>query len=68
MYASLTKDQDIAVEDLTDMIGEPDLAYRAAPSGLMRLTDFMHRVGRLKRQPGSWKELFVPEAHDLPGS
>jgi len=68
MYASLTKDQDIAVEDLTDMIGEPDLGYRAAPSGLMRLTEFMHRVGRLKRQPRSWTELFVPEAHDLPGS
>ncbi len=68
IYASVAKDQDVAVEDLTDMIGDPDLAYRTAPSGLMRLAEFMHRVGRLKRQPGSWKELFVPEAHDLPGS
>jgi NitT/TauT family transport system substrate-binding protein len=68
IYASVVKDQDIAVEDLTDMIGDPDLAYRAAPAGVMRLADFMQRVGRLKRKPDSWKELFVPEAHDLPGS
>lgn len=68
IYASFAKDQDIAVEDLTDMIGDPDLAYRTAPSGLMRLAEFMNRVGRLKRKPESWKELFFPEARDLPGS
>lgn len=68
MYASMAKDQDIAVEDLTDMIGDPDLAYRTAPSGLMRLVEFMRRVGRLKHTPGSWKDLFFPEAHDLAGS
>ena len=68
IYASVAKDQDVAVEDLTDMIGDPDLAYRTAPSGLMRLAEFMHRLGRLKRKPGSWKDLFFPEARDLPGS
>jgi NitT/TauT family transport system substrate-binding protein len=68
IYAAVAKDQDLALEDLTDMIGDPDLAYRTAPSGLMRLAEFMHRVGRLKRKPGSWKELFFREAHDLPGS
>jgi NitT/TauT family transport system substrate-binding protein len=68
MYASVAKDQDVAIEDLTDMIGDPDLAYRTAPAGLMRLAEFMHQVGRLKHKPGSWKDLFFPEAHDLPGS
>jgi NitT/TauT family transport system substrate-binding protein len=68
IYASLVKDQDVALEDLTDTIGEPDLAYRTAPSGLMRLAEFMHRIGRIKRKPESWKELFFSEAHDLPGS
>jgi hypothetical protein len=28
----------------------------------------MHRVGRIKHQPSSWKELFFPEAQNLPGS
>jgi NitT/TauT family transport system substrate-binding protein len=68
IYAAVAKDQDISVEDITDMIGDPDLAYKAAPSGLMRLAEFMHRVGRLKRKPESWKDLFFAEANDLPGS
>jgi NitT/TauT family transport system substrate-binding protein len=34
----------------------------------MRLAEFMHRVGRLKRKPESWKDLFFAEANDLPGS
>jgi NitT/TauT family transport system substrate-binding protein len=34
----------------------------------MRIADFMQRIGRLKRRPGSWRDLFFPEARDLPGS
>jgi len=64
----MVKDQDSPIEDLTDMIGDPDFAYKAAPAGVMRLVDFMHRVGRLKRRPRSWQDLFLPEARDLPGS
>ena len=68
IFATMVKDQDTPIEDLTDMIGDPDLAYRAAPVGVMRLIDFMQRVGRLKRRPASWQDLFLPEARDLPGS
>jgi NitT/TauT family transport system substrate-binding protein len=68
IYAAIAKDQDIPLEDLSDMVGDPDLAYTAAPAGLMRLADFMQRIGRLKRRPGSWRDLFFPEARDLPGS
>lgn len=67
-FGSLVKDNDIPIEDLTDMIGDPDLAYAAAPAGIMRLMEFMYRVGRLKHRPGGWQELFVPEAKDLPGN
>ena len=68
IFAAMVKDQDIPVEDLTDMIGDPDFAYTAAPAGVMRLVDFMHRVGRLKHRPPSWQDLFLPEARDLKGS
>src|SRR5438132_920027 len=67
-YEAIAKGQDLTVEDLTDMIGDPDLAYVAAPAGVMRLAEFMHRIGRLKRKPQSWKDLFFLEAHALPGS
>jgi NitT/TauT family transport system substrate-binding protein len=68
IYGAMVKSQDIALEDLSDMIGDPDLVYTAAPAGVMRLADFLHRTGRLKRRPGSWQELFFPEAHDLAGN
>jgi NitT/TauT family transport system substrate-binding protein len=68
IFATMDKDLDIPPEDLSDMIGDPDLGYTAAPVGVMRIADFMHRVGRLKRRPSSWQELFLPESRDLPGN
>src|SRR5207248_11201316 len=44
IYTALDKEHDIALEDLTDMIGDPDLAYLAAPAGVMRLAQFMQRI------------------------
>jgi len=68
IYLSTVDRQDLAVEDLSDMLGDPDIAYVTAPAGIMRLADFMQRTGRLKHRPESWRELFFPEAHDLGGS
>lgn len=66
--AAAFKDQDIPLEDLSDMIGDPDLAYRAAPAGVQRLADFMQRIGRLKHRVERWQDLFLPAARDLPGN
>ena len=68
IFTAMVKDQDIPLEDLTDMIGDPDLAYTAAPAGVMRLADFMHRAGQLKHRLQTWREVFLPEARDLPGN
>jgi len=68
IYAAMVKEPDIPLEDLSDIIGDPDLTYPAAPAGIMRIAEFMHRIGRLKRRPAAWRDLFLPEARDLPGS
>jgi NitT/TauT family transport system substrate-binding protein len=68
IYVGLEKDHDIALEDLSDMIGDPDLAYATAPAGIMRLAEFLNRIGRLKRAPQSWKDWFFPEAQALAGN
>ncbi|HLY44753.1 MAG TPA: hypothetical protein VKQ73_04185 [Stellaceae bacterium] len=68
MFGAMVKDQDTSLEDLSDMLGDPDLAYSAAPAGVMRLAEFMHRTGRLRRAPKAWHDLFLPEARDLAGS
>jgi NitT/TauT family transport system substrate-binding protein len=59
---------DIPLEDVSDMIGDPDLSYRAAPTGLMRTAEFLARVGRLKHRLASWQDVFVPESRDLAGN
>src|SRR5205085_3314578 len=68
IYVGMQKDHDISLEVLSDMIGDADLGYTTAPAGVMRLAEFMQRIGRLKRLPQSWKDLFFPEAHDLAGN
>jgi hypothetical protein len=35
---------------------------------VMDFAVFMHRVGRLKRQPNSWKDMFFPETQGAAGS
>jgi NitT/TauT family transport system substrate-binding protein len=68
IYAAAVKDAGVAVEDIADMIGDPDLGYATAPVGVKRLVDFLQQTGRLKHKPASWKDLFFSEAQNLPGS
>jgi NitT/TauT family transport system substrate-binding protein len=68
IFAAMDKSQDLPLEELSDMIGDPDLVYSAAPAGTMRIADFMHRIGRLKRRPADWREFFFSQSRDLRGS
>jgi len=67
IYLKLTRDK-TSVDDLVAMITDPDIDYTTTPANLLKHAEFMHKVGRLKRLPASWKDLFFPEAHDLSGS
>jgi NitT/TauT family transport system substrate-binding protein len=68
IYIALANEKRSSVDEMTAMIADPDLEYTTTPARLMVLVDFMHKVGRLKRRPESWKDLFFPEAHGLQGS
>jgi NitT/TauT family transport system substrate-binding protein len=56
------------LDAMTTMIADPDVDYTTTPVNVMQFVNFMHQVGRLKHRPDSWKDLFFPEAHGLPGS
>jgi NitT/TauT family transport system substrate-binding protein len=47
---------------LQRMVDDPAITYGREPRGLMTYATFMHRIGALKTEPPSWRELFVPEA------
>jgi NitT/TauT family transport system substrate-binding protein len=68
IYLRLTNDKKNSADDLVAMITDPDIDYTTAPANLMKHVAFMHKVGRLKHLPTSWKDLFFAEAHDLNGT
>jgi NitT/TauT family transport system substrate-binding protein len=38
------------------------------PESTVKYAEFMHAVGSIKIKPASWKDLFFPGVHGLPGS
>jgi len=57
-----------AAEPLLAVLRNPEVRFTAAPVRIMAFATFMHRVGLLRQQPGSWQELFLPEAQSESGS
>jgi NitT/TauT family transport system substrate-binding protein len=68
IYLKLTNDKKNTADDLVAMISDRDIDYTTAPANLMKHVEFMHKVGRIKRLPKSWKDMFFVEAHDLNGN
>ena len=67
IYIEVTREK-TTVEDLVAMITDPKINFKLAPSATYPVAAFLHRTGRVKNRASSWKDLFFPSAHDLPGS
>lgn len=68
IYVSLTKDRRNPVDEIAKMVADPDVDYTTTPANVMKLIEFMHKAGRIKRMPASWKDLFFPDVHGVQGS
>jgi NitT/TauT family transport system substrate-binding protein len=66
LYVQLTNPKNTA-DEIEAMMSDPDFSYTLTPQKVERTVQFMHRIGSLKTPVPSWKELFFPEAHGLPG-
>jgi NitT/TauT family transport system substrate-binding protein len=66
-YVRETKSKD-PVEIVEGILNDPQVEFTMTPKNIGKYTDFMHRVGSLKTRPSSWKEMFFPNVHHLPGS
>jgi ABC-type nitrate/sulfonate/bicarbonate transport system substrate-binding protein len=58
----------LSVEKVAEIASGKDVKWTMVPENTMKYAEFMHAVGSIKLKPASWKELFFPELHDLPGS
>ena len=68
VYIRMTNEKRSGVDDMAKMISDPDNAWTTTPQNAMRYVEFMHKVGTVKKLPGDWKDMFMPESHTLAGS
>ena len=66
-YLRLSKDKD-TVAYIQKMLNDPNIVYTQTPQSIMKYAEFMSKVGAIKVKPDSWKDLFFPNVHGLPGS
>ena len=68
IYLVMMNDKKTPVADIVEIMSKPEISFTATPANVFKFAAFLHRTGRLKREAKSWKDLFFPELHDLPGS
>ena len=66
-YLRITKDKD-SLDDIVKMLNDPAIVYTTTPQGIQKFADFMAKTGAVKVKAESWKDLFFPNVHGLPGS
>jgi NitT/TauT family transport system substrate-binding protein len=66
-YLRISKDKD-SVENILRMLNDPNIIYTTTPQNMMKFAEFMQKVGAIKAQPDSWRDLFFPNVQALPGS
>src|SRR6476660_862414 len=67
IYLAVSK-QKSSPDEVLRILSDPNSKFSTIPDGTMRYAEFMSRVGTIKAKPASWKELFFPPVHALPGS
>jgi NitT/TauT family transport system substrate-binding protein len=68
IYIKTTNEKRSNQEEMTKFISDPDNIWTTTPQQTMTFAGFMHKVGTMKRLPASWKDLYMPECHELAGS
>lgn len=66
-YIKMTNDK-MSVDAVLKIITDAEADWTAVPQQTLTWAKFMYRIGSIKREAKSWKDLFHPEAHGLPGS
>ena len=65
-YKRMSKTKE-PLEELMKMMSDPTIVFTLTPHRLGRTAEFMHRIGRVKSKPSSWKELFFENVQDREG-
>jgi NitT/TauT family transport system substrate-binding protein len=67
-YLKKTHDKKDSVDFMLKILDNPQVVFTTTPQHVMKYVRFMHKVGTIKVNPKSWKDLFFPNVDRLPGS
>jgi NitT/TauT family transport system substrate-binding protein len=67
IYVRESKDKS-GVDAIEKMLNDPEIRITMTPEKTLPIANFMSKIGTLKGKTGSWKDLYFPEVHNLPGS
>lgn len=67
VYREVTADKSPA-DDLMELLAQPGMMeWNLYPQGTMSFAAHLHKTGALRTMPTSWKDYYLPGAHDLSG-
>jgi len=68
LYRERSRDP-LSQDELMDVLAQPGMAdFFPQPQGTLEFARYLHSAGILKTEPASWKDYFLPIAHELDGS
>jgi NitT/TauT family transport system substrate-binding protein len=68
IYKEVTNDP-TSEADLLQYLKEPEMMeFNPQPQGVMKFAQHLYKIGTLKTAPTSWKDYYLPIAHNLPGN
>lgn len=68
IYKEVTHDT-TSDADLLSYLKEPMMMeFNPQPQGVMKFAQHLYKIGTLKTEPKSWKDYYLPIAHNLPGN
>lgn len=68
LYMEMANERKLTEDEVYELVSAKDFDWTRTPNKIQPTTDFMFKIGLLKTKPASWKELYMPEVHSLPGS
>jgi NitT/TauT family transport system substrate-binding protein len=57
-----------SVAEIVEVLRDPDIRFTTTPENLEKYAEFMQSIGSIETRPESWRDMFFPEIHELPGS
>jgi NitT/TauT family transport system substrate-binding protein len=67
IYLTVTKEK-TPLDDILAILNQPGFNFGTTPQNLVKMAQFMHRIGSIGVEPKSWQDLFFPDIYHLPGS